>query len=117
MKKIPEDKLRFYTEPQISLMTSRLRLVQAYGNEYVSGLESKIILTAFELIKKRGIEPEIIFDEKIYREDMKRKKTEGEVYLLCDKQFNLLDITPLLDFVSSKERKKYERAKRRYSSC
>ena len=118
MKGIPEDKLRFYSKQHQSLRKSREQLEKIAGTPKVnlsslSGLELEVVKEAFRAIARQGREVLVTHDPYIYAQDLKRG--DGKVlYLLCDEEGHLQDMTPLLEFVSPDKRREYEASKREY---
>ncbi len=113
---IPNQYNQFYTEAQHQSREIRLRLWQAVQEQKLqecSALEQEILVDAFETIARRGFSVLVTHDEEAYKTDLERmQNSENPVYLLCDTKFNLLDINPLLQFVSDERRTQYERIQR-----
>ena len=122
MKEIPKDKLQFYSKQHQNLRHLRNQLQTAVGDSEVnlsslSQLEVRVVKEAFCTIAERGSEVIVTFDEDVYAQDLERMKAgDDKVYLLCDEEGNLQDMSPLLPFVSAKRRRKYKAFKRKYLS-
>ncbi len=74
-------------------------------------LGQKIIEESFKKIKEQELEVIVTHDFRDLNLDDKDK-----IYLLCNGQNIITDLTPLLDFVSRKKRKKYEQLKKYLSN-
>jgi hypothetical protein len=74
-------------------------------------LEQKIIEEAFATIAEKGLAVDVTYDPEQYKHDLKKMKMDETcVSLLCDEQFNLLDIAPLLRLATPELRMHYEYA-------
>ncbi len=122
MKYIPKNKSRFYSKQHQSLRALRSQLQTAVGDSEVnlgslSQLELEIVREAFKSIAERGNEVLVTFDQDVYAQDLKRMRAgDDKVYLLCDLEGNLQDMSPLLPFVSVKKRREYEAFRNKYLS-
>lgn len=120
MKDIPTDKKVFYSEQHQSLRYLRNQLETAVGHSTVnfgslSQLEIEIVKEAFQTIAERGNEVLVTFDQNVYALDLERMRAEGDkVYLLCNEEGNLQDLSSLLPFVSVKRRREYEALRDEY---
>lgn len=120
MKDIPKDKVGFYSEQHQNLRDLRNQLQTAVGHSTVnfgslSQLEVEIVKEAFQTIAKRGNEVLVTFDQEVYAQDLVRMKSGDDiVYLLCNEEGNLQDLSPLLPFVSVKRRREYEALRNKY---
>lgn len=111
---IPSDKLGYYSRLHLLLRNSREQLQEAAGASRInltslSQLETALVREAFRVIAEQEREVLITFDPHAYTQDLVRmKRGDGSVCLLCDEEGNLLDMNPLLPFVSDGKRRKYE---------
>jgi hypothetical protein len=122
VKDIPETALGFYGKEHLMLRESRSQLENAARTPPVnltslSDLERKLVQEAFANIAEQGMEILVTSNEGVYARDLERmriEKGDRTVYLLCDQEGGLQDITPLLSFVSEERRDKYERLRDSY---
>ncbi len=120
MKNVPEDKLQFYGEQHQRLMCLRNQLQTAIGDSGVnlsslSQIEFEVVKEAFRIIAEQGNDVLITFNQDVYARNLERMRAGDDyVYLLCDEEGNLQDMSPLLPFVSERKRREYENFRRRY---
>ena|SRR3989338_5814288 len=113
---LPKRYLKYYTKDQAEIMNLREKLRDELDKRAeVSQLEEEVIVTALQEIAQRNIEIKITFDYKTYRKDVRRMRAgERTVSLFLDEKENLQDINPLLRYISSDLRSRYERARETY---
>jgi len=111
MKKILPEKLKFYPQAHQDLRNSRNQLRSAISRsevnfESLSQLEIELVKEAISEIANQRID--------LYLTSQPQEITPDRVYLFCDEQGNLQDLTPLLPFVSPEKRAKYKSARKDY---
>lgn len=119
MNEIPLDKLKFYSERQLKLRYWGNQLRRAMGDPKVNfgavaRLENEIVDEAFRNIAKQGKKVLITSDQRVYAQDLERKIEDGKVYILCNDEGDLQDLTPLLPYISARKRMEYNSLKSRY---
>lgn len=114
-KDIPCDKLQYYSDSRLRLRYWKNQLCSIITHSHVnvdllSELEWEIVRQGFQSIANNGKVVLITFDPVIYAEDLE-KMTEGsnEVYILCEEEGSLQDISPFLSLVSPELRQQYEK--------
>jgi len=113
---IPKDKLHYYSPQHLSLIAMGRKLREAKElRQMLVKCEEDLVREGCSTIAAKGHEVLITHDPKVYEKDLKKmKKASRIVYLYCDKNLNLLDLAPLLPFVSPERLAEYERLNQAY---
>ncbi len=119
MKEIPPDKLKFYNELQLRSRYWRNQLHRAMGDPKVNfgavaRLENEMVDEAFRNIARQGKEVQITSNQNVYTQDLERKIEDGKVYILCNENGDLQDLTPLFPYISARKRMEYHSLKSKY---
>ncbi|MFH1396830.1 MAG: hypothetical protein ABIG93_05505 [archaeon] len=80
-------------------------------------LENDVVEEAIRNIAEQGKTIHITYNPNVYTQDLKNVQPDSDkVYILCDCDGNLEDLTPLLEFVSINKRHQYQSARKEYLS-
>lgn len=113
MIKIPEDKGKFPIE-KLTLLPIRV-VNPTLILRQIATLELELVREALQTIRERGIEVLITQTPRVYESDRASMASGGNIiYLLCDEEGFLRDLSPLMPFVPKEKRDLYESVRAMY---